>query len=59
MFFLLYDIRNRDDIRYIYSTFPSVERDEISSHERYLSRDLCLSWMNALDAGQHDVNVAA
>lgn len=47
----------RDDVRYIYSTFPIVERQETERWGRYRSRDLCLSWINALLAGQPDANV--
>ncbi|WP_374389436.1 Eco57I restriction-modification methylase domain-containing protein [Sandaracinobacter sp.] len=47
----------RDDIRYIYSTFPIVERQETERWGRYRSRDLCLSWINALAAGQPDAEV--
>ncbi len=47
----------RDDVRYIYSTFPIVERQETARWGRYRSRDLCLSWINALLAGQPDANV--
>lgn len=52
VFFLLYGIENRDDVRYIYSTFPIVERQETEAFGgRYRSRDLCLAYMNALKAG--------
>ena len=58
VFFHLYGIFNpanreqsRDDIRYIYSTFPIVERQEIKAHSRYLSRDLALAYCNTLAAG--------
>jgi hypothetical protein len=54
VFFHLYGITDRDDVRYIYSTFPIVERQEIEAHGRYLSRDLCLAYINALSAGQPD-----
>lgn len=47
----------RDDVRYIYSTFPIVERQETERWGRYRSRDLCLSWINALLAGQPDAKV--
>lgn len=47
----------RDDIRYIYSTFPIVERQETERWGRYRSRDLCLAWINALAAGQPDAKV--
>ena len=32
LYFHLYGITDRDDIRYIYSTFPIVERDEIGRY---------------------------
>lgn len=54
IFFNLYGITDCDDIRYIYSTFPIVERQEIAEHNRYLSRDLCLAYMNVLAAGNPD-----
>lgn len=47
----------RDDVRYIYSTFPIVERQETERWGRYRSRDLCLVWINALLAGQPDAKV--
>lgn len=54
IFFHLYRITDRDDVRYIYSTFPIVERQETEAHGRYLSRDLCLAYINTLAAGQPD-----
>lgn len=58
VFFHLYDITERDDIRYIYSTFPIVERDEKSAYGgKYRSRDLCLAYMNALAAGNPNVEI--
>lgn len=54
VFFHLYGVTDRDDVRYIYSTFPIVEREEIAEYGRYLSRDLCLAYMNALAAGHPD-----
>jgi hypothetical protein len=57
IFFLLYGITDRDDVRYIYSTFPIVERDEVASYDRYQSRDLCLAWMSALAAGDIDAKI--
>ncbi len=57
LFFHLYGITDRDDIRYIYSTFPIVERQETADYDRYLSRDLCLAWMNALAAGDPDAEI--
>jgi hypothetical protein len=52
-------VTDREDVRYIYSTFPIVERDEIAVFGRYRSRDLCLSWMSALAAGDPDAKIAA
>lgn len=49
--------QGRDDVRYIYSTFPIVERQETETYGRYLSRDLCLAYMNALAAGNPDAEV--
>ena len=51
-------VQTRDDIRYIYSTFPIVERQEIAVHGTYRSRDLCLAYINTLMAGQPDAVVA-
>ena len=57
VFFHLYGVTDRDDVRYIYSTFPIVERQETATYGRYRSRDLCLAWMNALGAGEPDAGV--
>jgi hypothetical protein len=61
VFFHLYGLfdadnreQSRDDISYIYSTFPIVERQEMAKHGRYLSRDLALAYSNTLAAGQPD-----
>jgi len=65
LYFILYGVFNpaspeqsRSDIRYIYSTFPIVEREETTCWGRYRSRDLALSWINALMAGQPSAEVA-
>lgn len=65
LYFILYGVfdpadagQSRDDISYIYSTFPIVEREEKAKWGRYRSRDLCLAWINALIAGQPDTEVA-
>ena len=52
LFFRLYGVTDRDDIRYVYSTFPIVEREETAAYGTYRSRDLCLAWTSALAAGQ-------
>ncbi len=61
VFFHLYGIfdagnreQSRDDISYIYSSFPIVERQEMAAHGRYLSRDLALAYCNTLAAGHPD-----
>ncbi len=59
VYFHLYGVTGRDDVRYIYSTFPIIERDEIAAFGRYRSRDLCLSWMNALAAGDPNATITA
>ena len=65
LYFILYGLfdpadpaQSRDDIRYIYSTFPIVERQELTAHGSYRSRDLCLAYINTLIAGQPDAVVA-
>ncbi|MXW12386.1 MAG: N-6 DNA methylase [Synechococcus sp. SB0662_bin_14] len=57
LYFHLYGITNWDDVRYIYSTFPIVERQEQDAYGCYRSLELCLAYMNALAAGQPDVVV--
>ena len=58
VFFHLYGVTDRDDIRYIYSTFPIVERKEKASYGGvYRSCELCLAWMNALAAENPDAEV--
>ena len=50
-------MNSREDVRYIYSTFPIVERQETEAYDAYRSRDLCLAYMNALAAGRPDEEV--
>ena len=57
LYFHLYGVTNRDDIRYIYSTFPIVEREETAAYGTYRSRDLALAWANALAAGNPDAAI--
>ena len=58
VYFHLYGVTDRDDIRYIYSTFPIVERQDTAAFGHYRSRDLALAWMNALAAGRPDAQVS-
>ena len=58
LFFHLYGVTDRDDIRYIYSTFPIVEREEKAAYGGiYRSCELCLAWVNALADGNPDAEV--
>ena len=57
VYFHLCGVTDRDGVRYIYSTFPIVERQEMARHGRYLSRDLCLAWISALAAGDPDAEI--
>ena len=54
VFFHLYGVTDRDDVRYVWSTFPIVERQDTAAYGRYRSRDLCLAYMNSLAAGRPD-----
>lgn len=58
IFFHLYGITDRDDIRYIYSTFPIIERQEKTAYDgNFRSCELCLAYMNALAAGNPDAEI--
>lgn len=58
LYFHLYGVTDRDDIRYIYSTFPIVQREETAAYGTYRSQDLALAWANALAAGDPDATIA-
>ena len=65
LYFILYGVwdvanpaKSREDIYYIYSTFPIVEREERARFDnRYRSPELALLWINALKAGQPDADI--
>jgi len=57
VYFHLYGVTDRDDVRYIYSTFPIVEREEMAAYGRYRSCELCLAYMSALAAGDPDAEI--
>ena len=57
VYFHLYGVTDRDNIRYVYSTFPIVERQETHAYGSYRSRELCLAWVNALAAGNPDAEI--
>jgi hypothetical protein len=58
LYFLLYGITDRDDVRYIFDTFPIVKQHDEKAFGRYRTRDLILAYMNALEAGDPDTIVA-
>lgn len=52
LYFLLYDVTDENDVRYILSTFPIVERKDREAFEGvYLTRELILWYKRALEAG--------
>jgi len=57
LYFHLYGVTEREDVRYVHSTFPIVERRETKAWGGYRSCELCLEWMNALAAGRPDADV--
>ncbi len=65
LYFILYGVfdpanaaASRDDIRYIYSTFPIVAEKEAEKWGSYKSEELCLAWINALMAGEPDAGIS-
>ena len=55
VFFNLYGVTDENDIKYVYSSFPIMKReDEKKYNKQYRSRDLCLSYMRTLAAGMPD-----
>lgn len=64
IYFILYGVfdpanaaESRKDIRYIYSTFSLVAQQERDKWGSYKSEELCLAWINALNAGQPDAKI--
>ena len=52
LYFILYGVTDEDDIRYILSTFPIVERKDRDAFEGvYLTRELIVWYKRALEAG--------
>lgn len=50
LFFHLYGIK-RDDAAYILDTFPIVREQDEKAHGRFLTKDLVLAYLNAVEAG--------
>ena len=57
VYFHFYGVTDRDDVRYVYSSFPILMREEENRYGVYRSRDACLAWMNALAAGDPDAEI--
>ncbi len=57
LYFLLYGL-NRDDVEYVLSTFPIVQREDEAEFGTYRTRDLILAYMSALAAGDTKIKVA-
>lgn len=57
VFFHLYGIVDRNDVRYIFSTFPIVESQETSTYGIYKFCELCLAYMNAFASGEPDAEI--
>ncbi len=57
VYFCLYGITSREDVRFVYSTFPIVEEKEVALYGTFRSRDLCLDYINALKAGETDLTI--
>ncbi len=57
VFFHLYGVTDRNDVRYVFSTFPIMEAQEIKTYGTYRSRELCLAHINALASGDSDPGI--
>ena len=57
LYFHLYGL-SREDAAYVLSTFPIVQREDEATFGKYRTRDLILSYMNALAAGDTETVVA-
>ena len=57
LYFHLYGL-SRDDAKYVLDTFPIVRREDEAAFGRYRTRDLILTYMNALAAGDTETQVA-
>lgn len=65
IYFLLYKVvtknsveQGRSDIRYIFSTFPILEREDTAQSGEYKSCELALAWVNALLSGKPDADIS-
>ena len=58
LFFHLYGIK-RDDAEYILETFPIVRGQDEKARGRFLTKDLVLAYLNAVEAGDLKTSVSA
>ena len=58
VFFHLYGVTDRSDVRYVFSTFPIVEAQETKAYGSYRSCEICLAYMNALESGDPEVEIS-
>ena len=47
LFFLLYGITSEEEMRYVYSTFPIMEKEELAAYGHYRSVEMCLKALRA------------
>ena len=57
LYFLLYGL-DRDDAAYVMDSFPITRRNDQRDHGRYLTKELILRYMSALEAGDTETVVA-
>ena len=53
LFFLLYGITNETEIRYIYSTFPILQKEELDRYGHYRSAETCLKALRTFRRLRH------
>ena len=59
VFFHLYGVTDRNDVRYVFSTFPIIESQETNTYGIYKSCELCLAYMNSLASGDSDAEITS
>jgi len=53
LFFLLYSITSEEEVRYIYSTFPIMEKQELATYGHYRSVTACLKALRRFQKLRH------
>lgn len=53
LFFLLYGITSEEEIHYIYSTFPILQREELDTYGHYRSVEICLKTLRMFQRWGH------